>query len=90
MRVTGTLSPDVTGDFIRGANYDGHDTWTLEAGGWSIWYHTMSLTYYVTPIIGTIPQPPDPYWMQTTGYQPAPGPYTPQGTATGVATVTSI
>ena len=90
MRVTGTLSPDVTGDFIRGADYDGHHTWTLSGGGWSLWYYATPDSYFITPIIGTVPEETAPYWIHSDlGFHPA-GSYSAHGTATGTPTVTSI
>lgn len=90
MRVSGELTPDITGDFERADDYDGRHTWTDPVGGWSIWYDVNSARYVITPTIGTVPAE-DPFWNKSTEpFTQAPGTYDQTQGAVGLAEVTSI
>jgi len=45
--VSGTLSPDAAGDYVRDDFYNGRRSWTLE-GNWHIWYDAGDEFYYLS------------------------------------------
>ncbi len=82
--VTGTLSPDVTGDYLPDGIYNGKMSYSHAVGVFFIWWNGIA-TWYISGIKGGMPGP---HWCRT-----APtieGQYGPLGGATGIATVTEI
>ena len=51
-RVTGELAPDATGDYVRGGTYGGHDYYRREAGGWYLWYWSVSQSWVISDEVG--------------------------------------
>lgn len=54
--VTGTLSPDVTGEYLYDSEHNSEPVYTLNKLGvdWYVWYDTGSTRWYLTTEIGTI------------------------------------
>ena len=49
--VTGVLTPDVTGNYIRVAEYNSKPSYMLAAGGWFIWWDDVD-TWNISTIQG--------------------------------------
>ncbi len=90
MRVSGTLTPDIHGDYERADDYNGYHAWTCLDPAWSIWYDIACTSYVITPTIGVIPEAESPYWIHHEPTTEVTGVYDFQPGATGDATVTSI
>ena len=80
--LTGTLSPDATSNYLREpALYNGKESWARETPGYYLWWDGID-TWTISTELGT---PGTAYW---TRQDPNPvGLYSPQGTATGDATL---
>lgn len=82
--MTGTLDPDVTGDYEPIGPYNGKPSYELAGGGWFLWWDLAGV-WGITDEIGV---GFGAWWIRI---DPAiEGEYAAQGTATGVATVTEI
>ena len=87
LTVTGTLDPDVTGEYTRIADVNGHYAWKHPSLDWFLWYSNNSNTYSITPIAGTFPNSPDPWWANTEVSETPEGLYEAVFDASGYATV---
>lgn len=76
--ITGTLSPDATGDYTQGADYDGAATYSN--GTYVLWTGALGLKI-LSSAAGTYGD----YWQKSAG--DTSGDYAPQGSASGTATV---
>jgi len=83
IHVAGTLTPDVAGDYAYDSMYLGTRAFKLATGSWYLWYTSGTDTWTISAVIGT---PGTDYWTKVGNIW---GLYTPQGTATGDATVSS-
>ncbi len=83
--MTGTLDPDVTGDYLPHIVHDGKMSYRRQDGAWFIWWNTAGIIWNITDEIGVFNVP---RWVRAvTG--PG-GTYEPVAPATGDATVTEI
>jgi len=80
---TDPLDPDVSGIYLKVADYAGQKAWTRQDGAWSIWYDGSFENYQLTPIIGTIPDLPAPSWFQPDGGPEYLGNYEPADSGAG-------
>jgi len=83
-RVTGTLDPDATGNYVDAGEFNGKRSYELTPDGWFIWWDTEGWwTISVTRgLVGFS------FWTRED--PEIQGLYSPGGTATGDATVTEI
>jgi len=82
--VTGTLSPDVTGQYDPVGPYNDKPSYEIVATGWFIWWDGIN-SWKISTVRGTEGAN---FWTRA---NPAiEGVYTPGGTATGDATVAEI
>jgi len=79
--VSGTLSPDVTGNYIRVPEYNGKPSYMLAAGGWYIWWDNVD-SWKISTVQGTEGTN---FWTRTS--VDIVGVYSPTLPATGDATV---
>lgn len=81
--LSGTLAPDATCDYVRAAPlYNGKESWARVVAGYYLWWNGTD-SWIISTVLGTQGTA---YWSRTS---PNPsGLYTPQGTATGDATLT--
>ena len=83
-RVTGELTPDVTGDFEPIGPYADHPSYELGGNGWFIWWHFQD-AWVISQVRGTFGVSS---WLKPTpGIE---GTYTHQGEALGDAEVAEI
>ena len=81
--MSGTLSPNVTGHYELGEPYNGYPAWYVHEEEWAIFVQAGVYT-----LADVLPGGPlSNYWTRPDDNSL--GPYQPQGTATGVATVTA-
>ena len=57
--VSGTLNPDVTGNYILVGTYGSKSYYSLVGNGWYIWWHTTKEWWMISQVIGSINTP---YW----------------------------
>jgi hypothetical protein len=87
--VTGTLTPDSTGDYFEAGIHNGKPYYEREDSTWFLWYRYISMVevhlWYISLTLG---DPAGTLWMkQTDTFEPPPGSYSPENEATGTATV---
>lgn len=70
--------PDVTGDYIEGASYNGKESFYLQAGGWFLWWDSDDGQWIISVTQGAK------FGAWWEGLHPTPrGDYNPHGTAVG-------
>lgn len=79
--VTGTLSPDATGSYLEYGDYNGKRYQRRLDGSYFIWWDNVS-AWKISAILGVVGAS---HWLRIDPN--IEGDYTPQGTATGTATV---
>lgn len=79
--VTGTLTPDATGNYFETGTYDGQPYYKHEDLDYWIWWYDPSM-WIISDVLGG---ESGFYWYKTA--QPITGYYTAGGTATGTATI---
>jgi len=82
LQISGTLSPDVTGNYSVVGNYGGKFLYKLSTADWFIWWQDP-FNWILSNSVGATGAA----WWVGDGV-PVTGLMTPFGTATGVATVT--
>jgi hypothetical protein len=88
LTVTGTLSPDATGTYIRQGEFSGYPLYILEGSTpFFIFYNSNLATYVLDSTLTT--GAPSNYWLIAPDALSAVGAYTAAGTNTGTATVAS-
>jgi hypothetical protein len=80
--VTGTLSPDETGNFVQEGTYGGQNYYRHLTKDWYLWWNELG-AWMISHVMG---EAGTSYWYRES--ETIEGEYTPQGSATGVATVT--
>jgi len=82
--VTGTLNPDVTGEYSPIGTYNGKPSYELAGNGWFLWWNGVA-TWFISSALGFSGED----WWERVDPN-IEGLYTNEGTATGDATVTKI
>lgn len=82
LTVTGTLSPNATGDYLYTAINDSKPYYRLSSS-YVLWWGSSDSYWFISTVLGT---PGAAYWYRDNA-SPI-GTFTPQGTATGTATIT--
>lgn len=83
-RVTGALTPDVTGDYLPNGIYNAKMSYQLVGNGWFIWWDAVDRW----TISNTKGISAGNWWHRID--PDIEGAYVPQGTAVGIPTVTEI
>jgi hypothetical protein len=83
LQCSGTLSPDATGTFHLQGIYNSQPYFHNSDKTYYLWYDSAAGFWYISILLGTVGAA---YWEGTAYDDPA---FQPQGTATGVATITS-
>jgi len=83
-RVTGALTPDVTGDYRPIGLHNGKMSYELEGNGWFIWWNGIN-TWIISTEVGL---EHDDWWERVNAL--VVGAYNPLGGAIGIATVAEI
>ena len=78
--VTGTLSPDATGNYLYAGTYRGEPYYRREDGAYYIWWYSTSSYWIISAAVGVLGTA---YWYKTLSEA---GEYTLAGTATGTPT----
>lgn len=82
--VSGTISPDATGNYFQGADYEGNPTYVRADMAYTVWYGNGSDRWRLTPAAGDNSL----YWRQaTTGLEALFGNYAVNSNTTGTAVV---
>jgi len=80
--VTGILNPDATGNYYLIGHYVEFPIYKQRDKAWYIWFHPGNMIWIISE---TYPDPGLNYWHK--GFPDIVGDYTPEGTFTGIATV---
>ena len=91
MSVTGTLSPDSTGDYYESGIYDGKKYYQRGVDSWYIWYDSEEgeESWFISKEVGAIPDNESWYNDSDADSPSTDNPYSPHAGATGDATVTA-
>lgn len=81
--LAGTLSPDISGDFVYTGMYNGQPYFKGGLLGWSIWYSLVTGAFVISEVFGVLGTG---YWIAD--QEGIVGTYAPEEPSTGVATFT--
>jgi len=79
--VSGTLTPDATGNYACAGTYNGKCYYSRADSAYYIWWDEANGQFVISVVLGTVGTA---YWTKADTIL---GVYSPQGTATGDATV---